>query len=70
MKVCPTLNAVSYTHLDVYKRQEGISATFDVMCRYLRWENAGSVLALGCGSREEIKESEYLSQAEVLGRSV
>ena len=49
---------------------EGISATFDVMCRYLRWENAGSVLALGCGSREEIKESEYLSQAEVLGRSV
>jgi len=40
------------------------------MCRYLRWENAGSVLALGCGSREEIKESEYLSQAEVLGRSV
>lgn len=49
---------------------EGISATFDVMCRYLRWENAGSVLALGCGSREEIKESEYLGQAEVLGRSV
>ena len=49
---------------------EGIRATFDVMCRYLRWENAGSVLALGCGSREEIKESEYLSQAEVLGRSV
>lgn len=37
---------------------------------WMQWENAGEVLALGCGSRKDIEESNYPNRAYILGKSL
>lgn len=46
---------------------DGIVANYEVMCRYLHWENVGEILASGCGSPEQLAETDYEEKAFKLG---
>lgn len=47
-----------------------LNSLFDAMCRYLGWKQCGSVLALGAGTPESLKYSDYLKAARELGRNI
>ena len=49
---------------------DGIKTHFDVLCKYLNWNNKGSVLAFGCSTAEEIEKTQYLKEAMELGQSL
>ena len=38
---------------------DGIVANYEVMCKYLYWENAGEVLAFGCGLKHLLKSEPF-----------
>ncbi len=40
------------------------------ICRYLRFENLGTVLGKGCGDPEKTAKSEYMNEAYKLGKSI
>jgi len=43
---------------------------YKTLVRYLNWEDAGMVLAVGCGGRSDIERSEFPNQAYQLGLNV
>lgn len=43
---------------------------YRTLVRYMGWEDIGSVLATGCGTRSDIEASEFPQQAYELGRNV
>ena len=47
-----------------------ITEHYKTLVRYLRWEDRGMVLAVGCGARSDIERSDFPNQAYKLGLSV
>lgn len=48
---------------------DGITANYETMCRYLRWEDCGKVLALECGTAADLENKPYLEAAYQLGNT-
>ena len=48
---------------------EGVRAQFQVLCRYLGWENAGMLLVPNMPNRRAMEESEYPARAGEMGRN-
>lgn len=46
----------------------GIKTHFQTICRYLKWQDKGTVLALGAAVPEDLAASDYLQAARKLGR--
>lgn len=40
------------------------------LVRYMEWENVGTVMAVGCGSRSLVEKSDFGNQAEKIGVSL
>jgi multimeric flavodoxin WrbA len=49
---------------------EGLSAHYRTLLRYMDWEDAGMLLANGCGSCPATRESEYPERAYEMGRTI
>lgn len=49
---------------------EALTAHYRTMCRYLGWEDCGSVLALDAYTRQDMEQSDYPRQARKLGKTV
>lgn len=49
---------------------QGAVASFKGMINYLEWENAGILVGLGCGTVEDMKQTEYPQRAFDLGASL
>ncbi|WP_291405512.1 flavodoxin family protein, partial [Acidaminobacter sp.] len=49
---------------------EALVAHYRTICRYMNWEAAGEVVALGSGKRDDLAETEYLSMARSLGAEI
>ena len=49
---------------------EALSAHYETLARYLQWEDAGRVLAVGCGVRSDIERSQFPQEAYQLGLSL
>ena len=47
-----------------------LTAHYKTLLRYMGWEDAGMVLAIGCGVRSDIEQSEFPNQAYQLGLKV
>lgn len=47
-----------------------LATHYETLARYLQWEDAGRVLAVGCGVRSDIEHSEFPQEACRLGRSL
>lgn len=43
---------------------------YETILRYLGWEDAGRVLAVGCGDRAAIEQTDFLEQAYRLGKGL
>lgn len=43
---------------------------YDTLVRYMKWNDAGKVLAVGCGSRSLIERSNFPEQAYRIGASL
>ncbi|MHC1719211.1 MAG: flavodoxin family protein [Clostridiaceae bacterium] len=46
---------------------DALKAHYYTLCRYLRWEEGGMVLAAGANSRKDVENSEYQKMARSLG---
>ena len=46
---------------------EALTAHYHTLTRYMRWQDAGTVLAIGCGTRSDIEQSQFPAQAYQLG---
>ena len=49
---------------------EGAEVMFKNMCRHLKWENAGAVIAGGLGGKDDIAGRSELEEARELGRRI
>ena len=49
---------------------EALTAHYETLSRYLQWEDAGRVLAVGCGIRSDIEHSQFPQEAYQLGLSL
>lgn len=49
---------------------EALDKMFNSALRFLNWENAGTVYAIGCPIREVIENTNYLQQAYDLGKNL
>lgn len=49
---------------------EALTVHYETLARYLEWEDAGRVLAVGCGVRSDIERSKFPQEACQLGRSL
>ena len=49
---------------------EPLSGTYQAMLRYLRWTDAGQVLAVGCPNRTAAEKTEFPCTAYALGQSI
>ena len=49
---------------------DAIRIQYDGMCRYLKMQDCGRVLAVGCGSAEAAQSSRFMDEAYQLGRSL
>ena len=47
-----------------------LTTHYKTLARYLQWEDAGMVLAVGCGNRSAIERTDFPNQAYKLGLSV
>lgn len=47
---------------------EALTAHYHTLTRYMRWQDAGMVLAVGCGTRSDIERSQFPAQAYQLGQ--
>lgn len=47
-----------------------VSAHYRTLCRYLRMENAGEVLATGCGTPSTTRRSRFMKDAYALGKGL
>ena len=46
---------------------DSITEHYKTLVRYLQWEDAGMVLAVGCGARSDIERTDFPNQAYKLG---
>lgn len=49
---------------------DALRVQFDSMCRYLNMQDAGRVMAVGCGSAEAAHASRFMDEAYQLGKSL
>lgn len=49
---------------------EALKAHYLTICRYCKWQDKGAVIALGQSEPGDVENSDYLAQAEALGRSL
>lgn len=49
---------------------DALAAHFETICRYVKWENAGRVLALDCNTRADIERTNFPQMAYELGKSL
>ena len=43
---------------------------YKTIVKYLKWKDAGIILATGCGTRNDIEQTEYPAQAYEMGKSI
>ncbi|MDD3333979.1 MAG: flavodoxin family protein [Eubacteriales bacterium] len=55
---------------DQRESANGAVASFENMAKYLDWQVAGTVVALGCGDANALEQTDYPQQAFALGRSI
>ncbi len=48
---------------------DALQAHYDALCRYLKWQDCGRVLAVGAYTRSDIEASDYPARARCLGES-
>lgn len=49
---------------------DGLVLHFDLLCRYMKWENKGQILAFGCYTRQDMEKSPALAQARALANGL
>ena len=49
---------------------DALKAHYKSICRYLRWQEGGMVLAFGAGTRKDVESSEYKAMARTLGKEM
>lgn len=49
---------------------DALDAHFHALCHYLHWENAGELNAIGMYTPDDLKQSNYIEDARVLGSSL
>lgn len=49
---------------------KALTTHYETLARYMEWEDAGRVLAVGCGARPQIERSGFPQEAYRLGRSL
>ncbi len=49
---------------------DGILAHYTTMLRYMKWEDAGMVLAQGVSERKDIEKTDYPSKAKALAKEI
>lgn len=47
-----------------------LTAHYETLTRYMRWQDSGRVLAVGCGARPDIERSQFPQEAYQLGLSL
>ena len=59
------LMATAYNSADW--TMEALLAHYETLVRYMEWQDLGTVMAVGCGSRSLVEKSDFGSQAEHMG---
>ena len=49
---------------------EALVTHYDTLVRYMDWQDAGKVLAIGCGSRPLVEGSSFGEQAYQIGANL
>lgn len=49
---------------------DALIAHYEVLARYLRWQDSGRVLAYDCWTKEDLEKTEYPQQAYELGKQI
>ncbi len=49
---------------------DALESHYKSICRYLRWQEGGTVLAFGAASRKDAENSEYKTMARALGKEL
>ncbi|MCI5754394.1 MAG: flavodoxin family protein [Clostridiales bacterium] len=49
---------------------DGLTALYRTDLRYLGWEDCGTVLAIGCATRQDVERTDYPQQAYELGKAL
>ena len=49
---------------------KALTEHYKTLVRYLNWEDAGMILAVGCGARSDIEKTDSPNQAYQLGLNV
>jgi len=62
------LMAASYDAFDW--TMKALEAHYQMIIRYLEWKDTGVLFATGCGSREDIKQTEFPAIAYQMGKEV
>ena len=62
------LMATSYDAFDW--TMKALEAHYQTIIRYLEWKDAGILFATGCGSREDIEQTEFPAMAYQMGKTV
>ncbi len=62
------LMATSYDAYDW--TMKALEAHYQTIVKYLRWSNAGILLATGCGSRGDIERTDFPAQAYQMGKGI
>ena len=49
---------------------QALTTHYETLAKYMEWEDAGKVLAVGCGARSDIERSQFPQEAYRLGLSL
>lgn len=49
---------------------DGVLAHFKTLCKYLRWQEGGTLLAYGLSTRQDAENSKYKEMAKLFGKEV
>ncbi|WP_373845275.1 flavodoxin family protein [Clostridium sp.] len=49
---------------------KSLTEHYKTIVNYLKWENAGMLLATGCGTRRDIERTDYPNQAYKIGKTI
>jgi FMN-dependent NADH-azoreductase len=62
------LMATAYNSADW--TMDALVTYYDTLVRYMKWTDAGKVLAIGCGARSLVEQSQFGQQAYSIGKNV
>ena len=46
---------------------KGLLSTYDIMTKYMQWQDTGHVIAFEVDKKGEVRDTEYIEQARNLG---